>query len=126
MLRHGPIPTFVHGILGYAFAVVLIAAPFVLDFDASAATAVSLVAGIAMLVVEAASEMPTGLARVVPVGIHVVLDFVVSAVLIASPFLFGFRDDTQAVALFLVLGVVGVLVTIGTRFLPPRARGAEA
>lgn len=120
MLREGPIPAFVHGLLGYAFAVALIAAPFLLEFESDAATAAAIVLGLATLVVEAASEIPTGLAKVVPVSIHVVLDLVISAALIASPFLFGFSDEGEAVALFLVLGVVGILVTIGTRFLPSR------
>ena len=122
MLRQGPIPAFVHGVLGYVFGVLLIAAPFLLDFDSGAATAVSIVLGVTMLVVEAASDLPTGLAKVVPVSVHVVLDFVLAAALIAAPFLFGFSDKGGATSLFLVLGVAGVLITIATRFLPGRER----
>ena len=47
---------------------------------------------------------------------HVLLDYALAAVLVASPFLFGFTDETAATAFFIVLGVVHLLVTIGTRF----------
>ena len=53
MLRQGPIPAFVHGILDYGLAIVLIAAPLVLDFDSGAATAVSIVAGVGVLLLAA-------------------------------------------------------------------------
>ncbi len=121
MLNQGLIPRALHGIIEYLAAVAFIAAPFVLDFDSGAATAVSIVVGVGMLVIEAATEAPATLAKVIPVGIHAVLDFVVGAVLIASPFLFGFSDESTPTALFIALGVLGLLVPIGTRFLPPRA-----
>ena len=124
MLRQGPIPALVHGLIGYAFGLLLIASPFLFDFDSSAATAVGIVVGVTALVVEAASDLPTGLAKVIPVGMHVVLDLVVAAVLIGSPFLFGFADESTPTALFIALGVAGVLVPIGTRFLPPRPQAA--
>jgi hypothetical protein len=41
-------------------------------------------------------------------------------VLIAAPFLFGFSDESGPTALFIILGVAHLLVTIGTRFKPPR------
>ena len=50
--------------------------------------------------------------------------------LIASPFLFGFSDDTNETAFFIVLGVAHLLITIATRFVreerpPRRPRAAE-
>ena len=82
--------------------------------------------GVATLALEAASDLPTGLAKVIPPSVHAALAFRISGALIASPFLFGFSNEGRAVALFLGLAVLGIVVTIGTRFLPPRARGAEA
>ena len=76
--------------------------------------------GVAVLVLAASTEGPTGLARVVPIRIHVVLDLAVAALLIAAPFLFGFSGEGEATAFFIVLGVVHLLVTIATRFLEPR------
>jgi hypothetical protein len=118
VLRQGVISGFVHGILEYAAGALFVAAPFVFGFDADAAVAVSIVAGIVLLVVTAASDLPTGLTKSIPVITHVVLDVVVAAALIAAPFVFGFSDEGAPTAFFLVLGVVHLLVTIGTRFLP--------
>jgi len=46
----------------------------------------------------------------------------VAAVLIAGPFLFGFSDEGAPTAVFIVGGVLAVLITIATRFLPSRDR----
>ena len=120
MLRQGLISPFIHGVAEYAAGILFIAAPFLFGFDSDAATAVSIVLGIGVLVVAASSDGPTGLAKTIPVGIHVVLDFVVVAVLIAAPFLFGFSDEGSPTAFFMVLGIAHLLLTIGTRFLPAR------
>jgi hypothetical protein len=121
VLRQGPFSTFIHGAVEYAAAAVFIVAPFLFEFDSDAATAISIVVGVAILVVTASSDLPTGLAKVIPVTIHMVLDIVVAAVLIAAPFLFGFTGERDATAFFIVLGIFHLLLTIGTRFLAARA-----
>jgi hypothetical protein len=50
MFRQGPIPPFVHGLIEYAIGILLIASSFVFAFDSSAATAVSIVTGVVVLV----------------------------------------------------------------------------
>jgi hypothetical protein len=125
MLRQGPISSFIHGAVEYAEGVLFIAAPFLLGFDADAAKAVSIVVGVGILIVTASSDLPTGLAKAIPVVIHAVLDFVVAVVLVASPFLFGFSDESTPTAFFIALGVVHLLLTIGTRFLPAREAGFQ-
>jgi hypothetical protein len=42
--------------------------------------------------------------------------------MIASPFLFGFSDEGTPTAFFITLGVVHLLLTIGTRFVPGERR----
>jgi hypothetical protein len=123
MLRSGPISPFLHGVAEYVVAALLIAAPFLLAFDSEAATAVSIVTGVVVLVITASSDLPTGLAKALPVTIHAVLDVVAAAFLIASPFLFDFTGESSPTAFMILLGVVHLLLTIGTRFLPPRDRG---
>lgn len=118
MLRQGPVPLFLHGLLEYAAGVLFVVAPWLLGFESGAARAVSIVAGIVILVVAASTDSPTGLARTIPIKGHVVLDFALAAALIAAPFLFGFSDETNPTALFVALGVVHLLLTIATRFLP--------
>jgi hypothetical protein len=116
VFKKGPIPAFVHGLLEYAAAILLIAAPFLFTFDSDTATGISIAAGVVVLIVNASTAMSTGLVKSIPVQAHVMLDYVLAIFLIASPFLFAFDDDGTATAFFLVLGVVHLLVTIATRF----------
>lgn len=119
MLRQGVIPRFAHGLLEYVAGAVLVAAPFVLDFDSDAATAVAIVAGVLVIAIAASSDGPTSLANSIPLSAHLLLDFALAAVLVASPFLFGFSGEGSPTALFIVLGVVHLVVTLGTRFKSP-------
>ncbi len=118
MLRQGPVPLFLHGVLEYAAGVLFIVAPWLFGFDSGTAKAVSIVVGIVILVVAASTDSPTGLSRSIPIKSHVILDLVLAIALIAAPFLFGFSDETNPTAFFIVLGVVHLLLTIATRFLP--------
>lgn len=128
MLREGPIPLFVHGAIEYVAAALLIVAPFLFDFDSGAATALSIIVGVVILAVAAATEGPTSLVNQIPQPAHVALDFVLAIVLIAIPFLAGFSGETEPTAIFIGLGVVHLLLTIGTRFRvsPERDPGASA
>ncbi len=116
MLRDGPIPRFVHGFIEYVAAVVFFAAPFVLEFESGAAVAVSIIAGVAVLFLAAATEGPTSLINYVPLAAHVVLDYLLAVVLIAMPFIAGFSDETAPTVFFIGIGALHMLVTIGTRF----------
>lgn len=122
MLRQGPVPRFLHGAIEYAAAVLLIAAPFLFGFEASAAIAVAIVAGIVVLVVAAMTDGPTSLVNSIPLAVHLLLDYALAAALLASPFLFGFSDESAPTAFFIVLGVAHLLITIGTRFSPAADR----
>src|SRR5919112_1707856 len=122
MLRQGPIPRFAHGAVEYAVAVLLIAAPFLFGFKASAAVAVSIVVGVLVLVIAASTDGPTSLVNSIPIPAHLLLDVVLAAVLVASPFLFAFNDESAPTAFFIVLGVAHLLITIGTRFQAPAGR----
>jgi hypothetical protein len=117
MFKQGPVPAFVHGVLEYVAGALLIAAPFLFSFDSDTATAVSIAAGVVVLIVAASTAMTTGLIKSIPVHAHVILDYVLAIVLIASPFLFGFSEDSAATPFFIVLGVVHLLLTIATRFI---------
>ncbi len=119
MLRQGPITRFLHGAIEYVAGVLLIAAPFLLNFNSNAALAVSILLGIVVLVVAASTDGPTSLVNSIPVPVHVLLDYALAGVLVASPFLFGFSAETAPTAFFIVLGVAHLLVTIGTRFQTP-------
>ncbi|MEA2184538.1 MAG: hypothetical protein QOD83_799 [Solirubrobacteraceae bacterium] len=116
MLRQGPIPRFLHGVIEYAAGVLLIAAPFLFAFKTDAAVAVSIVAGVIVIAIAASTDGPSSLVNSIPISAHLLLDFALAAVLIAAPFLFGFSGEGAPTAFFLVLGVAHLVVTIGTRF----------
>jgi hypothetical protein len=116
VIRKGPLPLFLHGLIEYVAGVLFIAAPFVFGFDDGAATALSLVIGAGILVLAIITDSPVGIVRTLPIEVHVVLDYVLAVILIASPFIFGFRDDDAAVLFFVILGVAHLIITTVTGF----------
>jgi hypothetical protein len=128
MFKRGPIPPVVHGMMDYLLAALLIAAPFLFGFDDSGtATAVSIAAGIAVLMLGAFTAWTTGIVKMVPPEVHALLDYGLAILLIAAPFIFGFTDDGTATPFFLIVGVGGLLLTIATRFTSgvPRERATR-
>jgi hypothetical protein len=131
MLREGPIPAALQGLLEYLAGFLFIAAPFLFGFtDSGVATAASIVVGIAFLVLAATSRGPTGLVEQLSPPVHALLDALLAVLLIATPFVLGFSGETTPRNLFLVGGVVWLLVTIGSRYgskerqpVPPVADG---
>lgn len=121
MLRDGPIPISLHGVIEYIAGIAFIIAPLILDYDSGVATGVSVAVGIVILVVAATSAMPTGLIPTISVSVHVTLDFVLAGFLIIAPFVLGFSDEGAPTAFFVILGIAHLLITIGTKFLPPKA-----
>ena len=122
VFRQGPLPAFVHGLLDYAIGAFLIAAPFVLGFDASEATAVAVGTGLVLLVTAASTELPTGLIHSVPRALHAIIDYVVALALVAAPFVLGFTDEGTATPALVAIGVLHLLQTLATRFLRPKER----
>lgn len=117
-MRDGPVPLIAHGAIEYVAGVLFIAAPILLDFESGSATGVSVAVGVLVLVIAATTVGPTGLIPRIPISVHATLDYVLAAVLIASPFLFSFSDESAPTVFFIGLGVVHLLLTIGTRFRP--------
>ncbi|UJA20158.1 hypothetical protein HJD18_07975 [Thermoleophilia bacterium SCSIO 60948] len=116
MLKRGPVPAVVHGLVEYVAGLLLIVAPILVEYGSSGAVAVSVILGVLILIIAASSDMPTGLISQIPVGAHVVLDFVLAVILIASPFVFGFSSEATPTWIFIVLGILHLLLTIATRF----------
>jgi len=125
VIHGGPVPYAVHGVLDYVAGLLLIAAPFVLGYSQlGAPTAVSIVAGVFVLVLAASTTGPTSLNDALPVSVHVLADLGLGALFIAAPFLFGFSDEGRPTALFIALGIVEVLGVIGTRY--PRGESSRS
>jgi hypothetical protein len=129
MIRQGPIPAFVHGLWEYLGGVGLVVAPLLIGYDHGAATAVSIVLGVLVIVVAATTVSSTSLVNEVPLAVHVLLDYALAAILIGAPFLFGFSGEGAPTAVFLGGGISHLLLSIGTRFRreeKPRERARPA
>jgi VIT1/CCC1 family predicted Fe2+/Mn2+ transporter len=116
MVKQGPIPAFVHTLIEYLAGAALIAAPLLLGYDHGAATAASIVLGVLVLFLAATTTSRLSLIDQVPLSVHIVFDYVITAVLIASPFLFSFSSESTPTAVFIASGVLWLLLSIGTRY----------
>jgi hypothetical protein len=116
MLREGPIPRFLHGVLEYIEGVLFIAAPFLFGFDEDTAVALSLIVGVVLLVVAASTDGPSSMVNQVPLTVHVAYDYLLAVLLIVMPFGLGFSDEAASTAFFLIMGVGHLMLSIGTRF----------
>lgn len=116
MFKEGPFPAFLHGIVEYIGGALFIALPLLLNYESGAAQAVSIIIGVVLIGIAATTDWNLSLNNQIPKPVHFALDFGLAAVLIASPFLFGFSDESTPTAIFLVTGVLHILLTIGTRF----------
>ena len=118
MLRQGPLSARLHGLLEYLIGGFFIASPFIFGFDAKAAVAIAVIGGTVLILMAATAQTGPSLSGMVPVRLHVVFDVLAAAFFVASPFVFGFSDEAAPTALFIATGVLHLLSTIGTRFLP--------
>jgi hypothetical protein len=125
MVRQGPIPAFVHGLWEYIAGAGLIVAPLLLSYDSGAATAVSIILGVLVIFLAATTSYSTSLVNQVSIPAHIILDYVLVAVLIASPFLFGFSGESTPTAIFIGGGILHMLISIGTRYRKEEAEDAE-
>ena len=79
-------------LIDYPVAIVLIAAPFVLKLGQSGPVAMwlSVVTGVAALLLAALTDHPTGLVRIIPYWLHLWVDRAVGLVFVIAPFAFKF------------------------------------
>ncbi|MGY3076888.1 hypothetical protein ACVWZZ_003259 [Bradyrhizobium sp. LM6.10] len=79
-------------LIDYPVAIVLVAAPFVLKLGQSGPVAMwlSLVVGVAALILAALTDHPTGVVRVIPYWLHLWVDRAVGVVFVIAPFAFKF------------------------------------
>jgi hypothetical protein len=79
-------------LIDYPFAIILIAAPFVLKLGQSGPIAMwlSVVVGVAALLLPAVTDHPTGLVRIIPYWLHLRVDRAVGVLFVIAPFAFKF------------------------------------
>lgn len=88
------ISTKVHGLLDYLVGVVLIVAPWVLDFaDGGPGQWVPVILGAGAILYSLLTDYEFGVVRLIPMATHLMLDIGSGVILAASPWIFGFADD---------------------------------
>jgi hypothetical protein len=91
------VPTRLHGVLDYLAGLLLILAPWLLDFGRGGAeTVVPLVVGPLLIVYSLATDYELGMGRLLPVRLHLWLDAAAGLLLATSPWLFGFAGQVVA------------------------------
>ncbi len=110
------VPTWLHGYFDYIGGIGLIAAPFVFGFFNVGGVAVILpmVLGVGLILYSLLTNYERGIPalKLIPMPVHLILDFVASALLAASPFLFGFYNQAPNVWLPHVVAGLGVIVLV--------------
>ncbi len=110
------VPSSVHGIFDYIGGIALIACPFIFGFYSMGGIAVILpiVLGIGLILYSLLTDYERGIPglKFIPMPVHLILDFVAAAFLVATPFLFGFANQGLNVWLPFVVAGVGVIILV--------------
>ena len=111
------IPTRFHAPLDYIVGVALIAAPWIFQFsEHTAASAVAIVLGIGLILYSLFTNYELGVWKVAPMAVHNLIDVVAGAFLAASPWLFGFADESLNVWLpHVVVGLAAIFLGLTTK-----------
>lgn len=101
-----------HAYLDYPVALGLIAMPVILGLGTShpLAFALSVVTGIAALILTVLTDHHLGVVRVLPYKLHLAVDFMVGVAFVAAPFVLGFAGLDAAY--YWAIGAT-VLVVVG-------------
>lgn len=119
------ISTKVHGVMDYLMGIVLIAAPWLLNFARGGAeTWVPVILGAGVIVYSIFTNYELGLSRKLSMSTHLTLDLVSGIFLAISPWLFGFNEYVYVP--HLVLGILEVGASLTTERTPAvRPHGAQ-
>lgn len=80
-----------HGILDYVVSLILIASPWVLNFDRGGAeTWIPVIIGVASTIMSIFTDYELGAVKKIPLAMHLNIDIVTGLFLALSPWLFGF------------------------------------
>lgn len=108
--------TRVHGMIDYTIGVILIAAPWLLDFARGGAeTWVPVILGIGIITYSLMTNYELGVVKSIPMTTHLWLDGIAGAFLALSPWLLNFADFVyipHVIVGLLEIGVVFITQTV--------------
>jgi hypothetical protein len=115
------IPTKVHGVMDYLVGILLIASPWLFDFNRGGMeTWIPVILGIGALVYSIMTDYELGLTRTLSMRTHLTLDLVSGILLAASPWIFGFADYVYMP--HLILGIIEIGAAVMTKREPSAER----
>lgn len=118
------IPTRVHGVLDYLVGLVLIVAPWVLNFDRGGAeTWVPVILGVGAILYSLVTNYELGMVKKLPMKTHLTLDVLSGVLLAASPWLFNF--DEYVYLPHLIFGIVEIMAGLMTKTHPEYAHRGD-
>ena len=116
-MRRGPIPLNAHAALEPLMAVLIIASPWIFGFsDVSEAKTICIIVGAVMLLAGSLTRWRFSLVKLIPLRTHFATDLLLGALLILSPFIFGFSDQGGATRFMIIVGALELLTALGTRW----------
>lgn len=112
--------TRVHGVLDYLTGAFLILTPWLMRFAAGGAeTWILVILGAGAIVYSLITDYEWGVAKILSMRVHLMLDLASGILLAASPWLFGFHDYVYMP--HLVLGLFEIGASLVTKMIPSRS-----
>jgi hypothetical protein len=118
------IPTRVHGMMDYLIGALLIAAPWLFNFDRGGAeTWVPVILGAGVILYSLFTDYELSMSRQIPMPTHLMLDLGGGLLLAVSPWLFGFSEWVWEP--HLIVGLLEMGTSLMTRRVPDTGRHAR-
>jgi hypothetical protein len=87
---------------------------------------IALALGGAAAVLAVGTNWATGIVKIIPPLLHGYVDVLATIALIVLPFAVGFSYRTNALLFYVIVGGLGLLATLATRFESTRGMAAES
>lgn len=108
------IPTRIHGILDYVYAIVLIAMPWIYGFSIyTYAPWIMLITGVCVIIFSLLTRYEKGYVGLISMRMHLWLDILIGVLLIAGPYLLNF--DHYVTLPHRVMGAIAIIVALLTK-----------
>jgi hypothetical protein len=101
-------------------AILLIASSWIFGFSNNGtAQAVTIIIGAIMLAAGMMTDWRLAIARMIPLRVHFMTDLVLGAVLVVSPFIFGFSSNGAATRFAIIFGALELVTALSTHWEQP-------
>jgi hypothetical protein len=126
-MPRGPIPLNTHAMLEPLMALLIIASPWLFGYsEVDEATTLAVIVGVVMLLAGSMTRWRYSLMKLIPLRIHFMTDLAIAALLILSPFIFGFSDEGGATRFMIIVGALEALTALGTRWEPEETESGSS